>query len=485
MGTTLGRVNTLMYGSKLLYTNNDNSASNVAPTNSIIQVGGSQYRITAAQSYYLTLTEPWLGASILPILIDTGAVASAYVKTQPNGACSGGTPATECSSVSGGNIQATCIAASCTGGTPAGCSGTGDAFCTWTGDGTTVPLTPQLMTVSGVSTDVIATSLMAGSQLQANNCPFIAEQGGTPSNDIQSGETSLYVADGNDCYTFTASSHAIYRRNDDDSNMHVYSTGVDTGAAVSSTVIAKRGSADVYFAEALMDNTASPNTAQQYIKSFVASSKTFTFETASKGAASTVDTLHWVNGLGPMRAVGAVVLINGRRYKVSERSGTASKVRLNENVAGGMLRRMCTACVKTVAAAGTSITLVSTKKVTLNAGDHVLVGGLQNEDLQVTVTTACTDSTTITTSAGTFRGTPANAANAAADQDYTASPKDLYVVSNGDLQSMSLVTEGAATTFQYVGQCSNRGFCNGETGLCECYAGYSNHNCDTQNMLAM
>merc|ERR1719231_2221056 len=51
-----------------------------------------------------------------------------------------------------------------------------------------------------------------------------------------------------------------------------------------------------------MDNTASPNTAQQYIKSFVASSKTFTFETASKGAASTVDTLHWVNGLGPMRA---------------------------------------------------------------------------------------------------------------------------------------------------------------------------------------
>jgi len=391
-------------------------------------------------------------------------------------------------------------------------------------------LTPQLMTVSGVSTDIIATSLMAGSQLHANDCPFIAEQGGTPSNDIQSGETSLYVADGNDCYTFTASSHAIYRRNDDDSNMHVYSTGVDTGAAVSSTVIAKRGSADIYFAEALMDNTAAPNTAQQYIKSFVASSKTFTFETASKGAVSTVDTLHWVNGLGPMRAaavadgdstivmdpdaatffdtdfstantkfpiykeksgtdsgvaVGAVVLIDGRRYKVSERSGTASKVRLNENVAGGMLRRMCTACVKTVAAAGTSITLVSTKKVTLNAGDHVLVGGLQNEDLQVTVTTACTDSTTIATSAGTFRGTPANAANAAADKDYTASPKDLYVLSNGDLQSMSLVTEGTATTFQYVGQCSNRGFCNGETGLCECYAGYSNHNCDTQNMLAM
>merc|ERR1712167_174710 len=155
---------------------------------------------------------------------------------------------------------------------------------------------------------------------------------------------------------------------------------------------------DIYFAEALMDNTAAPNTAQQYIKSYAASSKTFTFETASKGAASNIDTLHWVNGLGPMKAAavsdgdstivmdpdaatffdadfntantkffiyketsgtdagvvsGAVVLINGRRSKVRARSGTASKVTLNENVGGGMVRRICTACVNTVAAAGT------------------------------------------------------------------------------------------------------------------------------------
>merc|ERR1712072_182643 len=55
-------------------------------------------------------------------------------------------------------------------------------------------------------------------------------------------------------------------------------------------------------AEAVMDNAASPNTAQQYIASYVANTKTFTFATASKGAASNVDTLHWVNGLGPMRA---------------------------------------------------------------------------------------------------------------------------------------------------------------------------------------
>lgn len=524
--TTLGRVNTLMYGSKLLYTNNDNAATNLAPVNAVVQIGGSQYRVTAAQSYFLTLAEPWLGASILPILIDTGAVATAFVLTQPSGSCAGGNGA-QCSGVSGGNLQATCTAASCTGGTGAGCSGTGDAYCTWTQTGT-VALDPQQMTVSGVSTEVITSHLMAGSQLQANDCPFISEQGGTPSNDIALGETALYVATGNDCHSFSSASHVIYRRNDDDSNMHLYATGVDTGAAASQTVIAQRGSPDIYFAGALMDNTAAPNTAQQYIASFVASTKTFTFKTASKGAASAANTLHWVNGLGPMKAAavsdgastivmdpdaakffdtdfstantqfpiykeisgtdagitaGSILLLNGRRYKVSSRSG--SKVTLNENVAGGELRRLCTACVNTVTAAGTSIALVATKKVTLAAGDRVLVGGLLNEDLQATVTTALTDGTTIAVSAGTFRGTPANVAGQSADVDYSASPRDLYVLSNGVLQTPSVVTEGVATTFQYVGQCSNRGFCNGETGLCECYAGYSNHNCDTQNMLAM
>lgn len=115
----------------------------------------------------------------------------------------------------------------------------------------------------------------------------------------------------------------------------------------------------------------------------------------------------------------------------------------------------------------------------------MLVGGYLNEDLQATVTTAVNDGTTIAVSAGTFRGAPANVAGQSADFDCSASPRDLYVVSNGDLQTVSVVTEGTATVFQYVAQCSNRGFCNGETGLCECFAGYSNHNCDTQNMLAM
>jgi hypothetical protein len=39
--------------------------------------------------------------------------------------------------------------------------------------------------------------------------------------------------------------------------------------------------------------------------------------------------------------------------------------------------------------------------------------------------------------------------------------------------------------YEYVQQCSGRGTCDQETGLCACYTGYTNDNCDTQNALAL
>jgi len=39
--------------------------------------------------------------------------------------------------------------------------------------------------------------------------------------------------------------------------------------------------------------------------------------------------------------------------------------------------------------------------------------------------------------------------------------------------------------YEYVSECSNRGLCNSEEGLCECFKGYTNDNCDMQSAIAV
>jgi len=43
----------------------------------------------------------------------------------------------------------------------------------------------------------------------------------------------------------------------------------------------------------------------------------------------------------------------------------------------------------------------------------------------------------------------------------------------------------STSTYTYTSQCSNRGICNHETGLCECFKGYTNDDCSAQNSLSL
>merc|ERR1719502_1666123 len=52
------------------------------------------------------------------------------------------------------------------------------------------------------------------------------------------------------------------------------------------------------------------------------------------------------------------------------------------------------------------------------------------------------------------------------------------------LQSVVKFDVSNAASYEFVSQCSGRGLCNGDTGLCECFAGYTNDNCDLQSALA-
>jgi hypothetical protein len=288
----------------------------------------------------------------------------------------------------------------------------------------------------------------------------------------------------------------------------------------------KRGSSDVYFVEPLQTDA----NVQVYATAYTRSTYTFTISnigTTTLAAGTPI----FVNGHGPFtvqtalanNAVAAVVdasandifladvgagtvnypvykvvsdtnsisasthvlALSGRRYKIASKgaAGTTGAVANGKLTLGDVwtngIVRVCSQCVTDVATAGTSIT--TDAKVTLAIGDQLLVGDYVAEDLAVTVTAAVTDSTTIATSPGCWLGTCVGAGTAIAATGLTsltgANKKDLYKKMNPIGYTGAFCTEDAAGgTFEYVAQCSNRGYCDGSLGECKCFSGYTNDN---------
>merc|ERR1719473_919891 len=176
-------------------------------------------------------------------------------------------------------------------------------------------------------------------------------------------------------------------------------------------------------------------------------------------------------------SAGDILALNGRRYKVKTGAATNGKVTLTETFAGGQLLELCSSCVTATgdfSDAANSIITVN-KALSVAKGDQLLVGGYVHADTKTAVATA--------TAAG---GTHSSGAAGTTCTALATQTRALFREINTNGYVGSKITEVAtAAPFQYVSQCSNRGTCDSATGVCKCFKGYSNDNCDNQNMLAM
>merc|ERR1711968_43297 len=293
------------------------------------------------------------------------------------------------------------------------------------------------------------------------------------------GDTSLIVNNDHDC-THDGFTSAIYRRSDDPSNQNLYKTA-DTAVATDA-VMTIRGSSDVYIVTGAAQGAG--------VKSFtIADSK---FEMGAIGGATAGEAaaaifvnnaaftnaaykfpLHLTKAAGVAIGAGDILALNGRRYKVKTAAATNGKVTLTETFAGGQLLELCSNCVTATgdySDAANSIITVN-KALSVNLGDQLLVGGYVHAD---TKTAGSNNGVLCANTAGTTCSALA------------AQTRALFREINTNGYVGSKITEVAtAAPFQYVSQCSNRGTCDSSTGICKCFKGYSNDNCDNQNMLAM
>jgi len=517
----LGRIQVLQYGSKHLYTNTDLTSGSTVGTNTLVKVGGQEFRVTSAASNKLILDEPYLGASIQPVTVNTGMTAQQDSFVKAAAAAAGASPAASDRFQVLGDARNADVKDSLAAGAAIyvnDCAMTVNNYDS-----------SQFLTPTGGSADTQGGVL---TQINHDTTPFnigvVAE-----------------VDDGHDCaLTLLAAAAPVQRRSDDTANQNVYKTSADTAAGPTTQTVGlsfQRGSAtgDITTSEddgatppvvnavdvveedsgnAKITELAATSSAATGDKFYFHTYGPFSVDTATAGDKTLVfngaDNVHDIVGtLGAVATIGGIhmttnrgaadaaiattkaLLIGGRRYRVKAVSG--SSITLSETFAGGQLRQVCAACVTaqgTTASAAGAFDLSINKAVSgIPAGALVGIGLNLNLDSFANVRQEVTEAATQVIKIGKAANREAtnfflsaSAVNTFDGSGSNPAAQDLYTIQGLSRfgYSYSIITEAAGTTYQYVAQCSNRGSCDASTGLCKCFKGYSNDNCDTQNMLA-
>jgi len=484
----VGHVNTLLYGSKVLFVDSDPSSLGIA-TDNLIKINGQEFAVesTHADSNIILLNEAFLGTTISPTITDTGAVATSVDRTARN---------------------------------------------------------IVLKTGYGV-TAANQGAFVAHAKLYMAGHPFTND-----GSDASIGENFDYADPSPGeflVYFETDQEHIIYRRSENVDNQNFYKASSDVATPSTETYCATRGTNAIYTCAAdsggatsksFTDTTlalvlgdtngdaVAPSDAAAGSGVFIGVQGPYKVDSISTndiiledtnpgqtrfsdyiaGADKTYQIPTFVSAAATQTGINdvKVALLNGRRYKIAsvvttadgvnvENEVTGTKITLTESFSGPHIQLICASCVHSVGAASGGAQDIVIKdgfvKDTIAQGDALLLGGSLSYDNLLFATASLDLSSGADDSGANARtlsvsesGT--NAVFASIADTVTGVSLYRLTIQNG-FTPVWITESTSQATYNYVSQCSNRGICDGATGLCACFKGYSGDNCNQQNMMAV